>query len=142
MTDEYCFATWTRAVRGRRVIVDKRQHYRIVLGTVGYDLRHIRGTDELLHATFDAFHGEDPASLSRSLKFTPRLAVRDAYTLGHRLHRDLSVGNIILVQEQPFPARRKGYLIDWDSSCELDDSGASLDPGRAVSSLCDVFSSN
>ncbi|KAI0712056.1 hypothetical protein C8Q76DRAFT_733247 [Earliella scabrosa] len=114
MTDEHCFATWTRTVRGRQIRVGKHQHYRIVLGTVGYDLRHIRGTDELLHATFDAFH-----------------AVRDAYTLGHCLHRDISVGNIILVQDQPFPARRKGYLIDWDSSCELDDSGASLDPGRA-----------
>ena len=58
-------------------------------------------------------------------------AMRDAYTLASRLHRDISIGNIILVRE-PGSTIRKGYLIDWDASCEVDASGVSVVPGRAV----------
>ena len=60
------------------------------------------------------------------------LAINDAYTLGKRLHRDVSVGNVILVREGSGTSR-KGYLIDWDASCEIDDSGASVEARRVVS---------
>lgn len=33
-------------------------HYRLVLGTVGYSLDHLQGTDELLRSTFDAYTGK------------------------------------------------------------------------------------
>ncbi len=36
----------------------KYGHYRLVLGTVGYGLKRLKGTEELLHACLDVFHGE------------------------------------------------------------------------------------
>ena len=58
--------------------------------------------------------------------------MRSALTEDSRIHRDLSVGNIILVQEGDLSTRR-GYLIDWDSSCLVDDTGKAVETGRAVS---------
>ena len=58
------------------------------------------------------------------------VAMRDALAKDSRLHRDISVGNIILVQETG--NIRKGYLVDWDASCRVDDSGLALEEGRAV----------
>ncbi|KAI0712053.1 hypothetical protein C8Q76DRAFT_476440 [Earliella scabrosa] len=110
LTDAYC--AQEPGSMGGRAVMSKQRHYRIVLGTVGYDLQHLRGTDELLHATYDVFQ-----------------AIIDAYTLGKRLHRDVSVGNIILVRDGS-RSTRKGYLIDWDASCEVDDSGASTEAKR------------
>ena len=60
------------------------------------------------------------------------VAMKDASRLDSRLHRDISIGNIILVKE-PNRATRKGYLIDWDASCRVDESGAAIEPGRVVS---------
>ncbi|CDO74698.1 hypothetical protein BN946_scf184847.g6 [Trametes cinnabarina] len=79
---------------------------------VGYSLRTLRGTEELLHSTHDAF-----------------IAMRDALAKDSRIHRDLSVGNIVLVKEKGRTIR-KGYLIDWDASDRVDDKGESLQPGR------------
>ncbi|KAI0712055.1 hypothetical protein C8Q76DRAFT_597981, partial [Earliella scabrosa] len=104
--------TYAYCANGQGIIMFKHRHYRIVLGTVGYDLQHLRGTDELIRATYDVFQ-----------------AINDAYTLGKRLHRDVSVGNVILVREGSGTSR-KGYLIDWDASCEIDDSGASVEARR------------
>ena len=58
--------------------------------------------------------------------------MRDAFAKERRIHRDLSVGNIILVQERDSSTRR-GYLIDWESSCKVDDAGDAVETGRAVS---------
>ena len=63
-----------------------------------------------------------------------RAAMRDALAKDCRLHRDISVGNIILVQEEDSDVRR-GYLIDWEASCRVDGTGNALEDGRAVSSL-------
>ena len=35
----------------------RRQHYRMIVDTVGYGLKYIRGTEELLHATYNVFTG-------------------------------------------------------------------------------------
>ena len=56
----------------------------------------------------------------------------DAQKLTSLVHRDISLANIILVPE-PGRATRKGYLIDWDASCESDATGVSIVAGRAVS---------
>ncbi len=61
------------------------------------------------------------------------LAMMDARAKDSRLHQDISIGNIILVAEPGRDGPRKGYLIDWDGSCEVDASGASPKPGRIVS---------
>ena len=48
--------------------------------------------------------------------------MNDAHTRASRLHRDISLGNIIVVREKGHTIRR-GYLVDWDASCETDDLG-------------------
>ena len=58
-------------------------------------------------------------------------AMADARNKDSRIHRDLSMGNILLVAEEGRSARR-GYLIDWDASCEVDDTGASIHRDRPV----------
>ena len=55
----------------------------------------------------------------------------DAHAHASRLHRDISIGNIVLVREQN-SSIRKGYLVDWDASCKTDDAGKALDVGRVV----------
>ncbi|KAI0941239.1 hypothetical protein AcV7_002861 [Taiwanofungus camphoratus] len=84
----------------RQIVVVPHIHYRLVLATVGYGLRRFTGSRELLHATPDAYH-----------------AIIDAYDLDNRIHRDISVGNIILVRPDAESEIRRGCLIDWELSC-------------------------
>ncbi|KAI0940213.1 hypothetical protein AcV5_001383 [Taiwanofungus camphoratus] len=84
----------------RQIVVVPHIHYRLVLATVGYGLRRFTGSRELLHATHDAYH-----------------AIIDAYDLDNRIHRDISVGNIVLVRHDAESEIRRGYLIDWELSC-------------------------
>ena len=60
--------------------------------------------------------------------------MQDALAKDSRIHRDLSAGNIILVKE-PGRAVRQGYLIDWESSDQVDSAGEALHSGRAVSGV-------
>ncbi|TFK89719.1 hypothetical protein K466DRAFT_597544 [Polyporus arcularius HHB13444] len=113
VTDEYRLDPWTCKLDGQPMDAAKYGHYRLVLGTVGYGLKRLKGTEELLHACLDVFH-----------------AMKDALDKGSRLHRDISIGNIILVRE-PDRRIRRGYLVDWETSCEVDEAGQSLEPGRA-----------
>ena len=69
--------------------------------------------------------------LARKLTVSPE-AMMDALQKDSRIHRDLSVGNIILVQDGDASARR-GYLIDWEASCKIDDGGDAIERGRVVS---------
>ncbi|KAJ2989296.1 hypothetical protein NUW54_g8831 [Trametes sanguinea] len=112
-TNEFTTEPWSRCIDEKDVYVSRRRHYRLVLGTVGYSIKMLRGTEELLHSTFDVF-----------------LAMKDAFEKGSRLHRDLSLGNIILVKDPDRPIRR-GYLIDWDASDAVDETGKALHEGRA-----------
>ncbi|KAL7279685.1 hypothetical protein ACG7TL_006092 [Trametes sanguinea] len=112
-TDEFANDSWVCIVDGERVRVNEVWHYRLATFTVGYGLQTLRGTEELLYATHDAL-----------------TAMKDAYTKDSRIHRDLSVGNIILVKE-PDRVVRKGYLIDWEASDRVDDGGEALHAGRA-----------
>ncbi|RPD62298.1 hypothetical protein L227DRAFT_599699 [Lentinus tigrinus ALCF2SS1-6] len=113
LVGEYCGESWVSAVAGSKVIVGIYWHYRLVLSTVGYGLARVGSTQELLHATHDVFH-----------------ALSDAHAHASRLHRDISVGNIILIREEGSKIRR-GYLIDWDASCETNDAGEAVTIGRA-----------
>ena len=58
--------------------------------------------------------------------------MRGALSRAGRLHRDISLGNLVLVRE-PGQVTRRGYLIDWDASCDVDESGEAIETGRAVS---------
>ncbi|KAH9932687.1 uncharacterized protein BXZ73DRAFT_101229 [Epithele typhae] len=84
-----------------KIAPQARRHYRLVLGTVGRPFSTQRGTKELLHACHDVF-----------------TAMRDALARDRRLHRDISTGNIVLVQE-PDSETRRGYLIDWELSSRV-----------------------
>ncbi|OSC97320.1 hypothetical protein PYCCODRAFT_1419696 [Trametes coccinea BRFM310] len=112
-TNRFIGTPWSSRLNGKTIYVSRRRHYRLVTHTVGQSLRTLRGTEELLHSTYDVF-----------------VAMRDVLAKDSRIHRDLSVGNIILVKESD-RAIRKGYLIDWDSSDRVDDAGESLHTGRA-----------
>ncbi|KAI0671005.1 hypothetical protein C8Q78DRAFT_974397 [Trametes maxima] len=112
-THRFVEQPWACAIDGKDIFVCKRQHYRLVTGTVGYGLKSVRGTEELLYSTYDAF-----------------IAMKDALVKDNRLHRDLSVGNVILVKE-PGRTVRRGCLIDWDASAHIDEAGEAVYPGRA-----------
>ncbi|OSC97321.1 hypothetical protein PYCCODRAFT_1440300 [Trametes coccinea BRFM310] len=113
MTNRYILMPWACRMSGKAVNVHRRRHYRLVTHTVGQSIKMLRGTEELLHSAYDVF-----------------IAMRDALAKDSRIHRDLSVGNIILVKETD-RAIRKGYLIDWDASDRVDEQGESLQAGRA-----------
>ena len=58
--------------------------------------------------------------------------MRDALEKDSRLHRDISLGNILLVKE-PGRSVRRGYLIDWEVSSKVNPDGKSCIRGRVVS---------
>ena len=134
----YAGKSWVCPVNGKPPKLQTFVHYRIVLGTVGYGLERFRGTSELLHATYNVFQGGYhvsliiPPVLTRPCFRIP-VAMKDASRLDSWLHRDISIGNIILVKESHGDARR-GYLVDWESSTRTDENGKALEAGRAVSS--------
>ncbi|KAL1950768.1 hypothetical protein VTO73DRAFT_5892 [Trametes versicolor] len=103
---------WRCLIDGKNSHIHKRRHYRLVTDIAGYGLSTIRGTRELLHAAYDTF-----------------TAMRDALAKDSRIHRDLSMGNIILVKE-PGSAVRRGYLIDWEASNQVDEAGEAKHAGR------------
>ena len=72
------------------------------------------------------------ADLLISKLMSSQIAMRDALAKGSRLHRDISVGNIILVAERDRTVRR-GYLVDWETSSKVDDTGMACHVGRTVS---------
>ncbi|KAH9889875.1 hypothetical protein C8Q73DRAFT_838269 [Cubamyces lactineus] len=108
-TDHYCRKPWACPVLNKKVAVSTHIHYRLVVGEVGYGLERLRGTQELLGSTYDVFH-----------------AMRDASDKAKRIHRDISVRNIVLIQEVD-GAPRKGYLIDWETSDHVDEQGHAFD---------------
>ncbi|EIW53538.1 uncharacterized protein TRAVEDRAFT_52666 [Trametes versicolor FP-101664 SS1] len=82
-----------------QAIIEYR-HYRLVHSVAGYSLAHITGSRELIHAGYDAFVAALDAHEPQPLR---------------RLHRDISVGSIILFRKKG-DSRRTGYLIDWELS--------------------------
>nr|VWO95587.1 Uncharacterized protein [Ganoderma boninense] len=114
LTNKMRQAPWACQVNKHRVRISRRRHHRLVLETVGYGLSSVRGPDELLSACYDVF-----------------IAMQDARKLDSRIHRDISLGNIILVKIPGDRPTRQGYLIDWEASCAVDDKGEAQDVGRA-----------
>ncbi|KAJ7199149.1 hypothetical protein GGX14DRAFT_662180, partial [Mycena pura] len=79
------------------------QHYRLVLDVVGRPLVEFGSTHELVKCMLDALQ-----------------AHCDAWTEAGVEHRDISVGNIIIVVEEGIT---RGLLIDWELSRYYDDDG-------------------
>ncbi|RPD54655.1 hypothetical protein L227DRAFT_595897, partial [Lentinus tigrinus ALCF2SS1-6] len=134
ITDEYKSQPWVHLAGSKDIHISPRRHYRLVLEQVGYEVRFLRGTEELLNASYDVFAGRCSAHvcIHRTMLFIrSRLAMRDALEKDSRVHRDISPGNIILVRDREDQTIRKGYLIDWESSCTVDESGLAAKAGRA-----------
>ncbi|KAH9912677.1 uncharacterized protein BXZ73DRAFT_6288, partial [Epithele typhae] len=112
VTNTLCEQKWVCRVNGCLPRISQRRHYRLVMGTVGMPMSTLRGTAELLHATHDVF-----------------TAMREASAKDNRIHRDISVGNIVLVKEADADIRR-GYLIDWETSCKINEHGEAIEVGR------------
>ncbi|KAI0770198.1 hypothetical protein C8Q74DRAFT_1274077 [Fomes fomentarius] len=51
MSRTYCNKEWVQ--KEYLVSLLKYRHHCRVLGTVGYGLKHLKGTEELLHVTYD-----------------------------------------------------------------------------------------
>ena len=110
-----------------------RVHYRIVLREIGLRLSEFTHFGELNHVFLCALAG----AWSKFLAHRTRHACSDRVSPAHYtawekagvLHRDVSVGNILID-----PVTRHGLLIDWGNSClrsELD-HGPVAPIGRSV----------
>ncbi|KAI1791533.1 hypothetical protein LXA43DRAFT_889104 [Ganoderma leucocontextum] len=76
-----------------------RVHYRLVIEEIGIPLEHFNSFPELSAFFMDAI-----------------TAHHRAWSLARVLHRDISVGNIMILPASSTSPRRKGFLIDWDLS--------------------------
>ncbi|KZT06652.1 uncharacterized protein LAESUDRAFT_146922 [Laetiporus sulphureus 93-53] len=85
----------------REITVKRHAHYRVVLDIAGYSLPHLQSSKELLRSTRDVLD-----------------AMTDVYKKAKKIHRDLSVRNIVLFRK-PGEDRRTGYLIDWEFCCGI-----------------------
>ncbi|PCH41876.1 hypothetical protein WOLCODRAFT_163397 [Wolfiporia cocos MD-104 SS10] len=88
-------------------------HYRIATDTVGYDLKRVTGAKDLLFATRDILE-----------------ALQDAQKWP-KIHRDVSIGNILLVVDRK-SKRCRGCLIDWEYSADLDAEGKPYDDAHGT----------
>ncbi|KAL6302047.1 hypothetical protein BKA93DRAFT_794125 [Sparassis latifolia] len=93
-------------------------HNRLISGTAGYGLQRFEGTQELLHAMFDVYQ-----------------AMLGAFTVDEperrRFHCDVSLGNVILFMDPDSGSKiRRGYLIDWELSCLVAETGEARDDNR------------
>ncbi|OCB91435.1 hypothetical protein A7U60_g1313 [Sanghuangporus baumii] len=113
-TQEFIDAAWVckclREDLGSHIF--RHTHSRMILKQAGYSLRTFIGSRELFSAARDALQALD-----------------SAYKRCRRIHRDISLDNIILYRfESSGP--RKGLLVDWEYSSVVDSSGRVADKSR------------
>ena len=84
------------------------RHYRLVLDVIGLSLTKFKSSHQMVTAVRDALIGEFKTSCKEDGTDQP-LAHKEAYYNAQILHRDFSVGNIIIHDG-------RGLLIDWDLS--------------------------
>lgn len=108
-------------------------HYRVAFTEVGYPLSYLLGTKELIHATLTAFYGKLVYVYKRDIDLTKYVAALGALRKSKRLHRDISINNIILVRKGS--EVRVGILIDWELSCKSDRTGTAREYSRTVSDV-------
>ncbi|KAI0692081.1 hypothetical protein C8T65DRAFT_745297 [Cerioporus squamosus] len=88
-----------RLTRGDKYWYRERSHMRFVVDTVGRPLTTFRCTKELVTAVRDAIKGH-----------------RLAMTRAGVLHRDVSVGNVLILDNPSDPGSYAGFLHDFDYS--------------------------
>ncbi|KAM5544092.1 hypothetical protein V8D89_002278 [Ganoderma adspersum] len=90
--------TW-RQTRGAKYWYRERSHVRLVVAEVGRPVTRFRNTKELVMAFRDAIIGH-----------------RDAMARGGILHRDISAGNILIVDDPALQDQFCGFIHDFDYS--------------------------
>ena len=93
-------------------------HYRLVLGSIGNPLTSFLSTWGLVNAVKCALIGNTLCVSMTLITDGFSSAHRDAATKAKILHRDISLGNIIIVGED-------GMVIDWELSKRIDPEGSS-----------------
>ena len=111
--------TWRQA-KGAEYWYRERSHMRFVVAEVGRPVTRFRDTKELVMAFRDAIIGEPPCctSVLRSVltSLDIRAGHRTAMTKGGILHRDISVGNILIVDDPSLQDGFCGFIHDFDYS--------------------------
>ena len=105
--------------------VSSYQHYRSLNSIVGRALTTFGCTKQLVAVVLDAVRGTFTVTASNHTLTYEQKAHWHAFRCAHVLHRDISVGNIIVTEEG------KGLLIDWEMAKMMDDVG-SRRPDRTV----------
>jgi hypothetical protein len=114
----------------RKTNIPCYRHYRMVLGSVCRDLLSFNSSWEYVKAAANAMEGEILrfACCIFGFNFCALTAHSDAYSKAGILHRDISVGNIMLGENG------EGILIDWDQSVRVNNlQSFARRPGRTVS---------
>ncbi|KZT03380.1 uncharacterized protein LAESUDRAFT_761959 [Laetiporus sulphureus 93-53] len=88
----------------RKITVSRHVHCRLVSSVAGYTPRHFTDSRELLESTRDILD-----------------AIADAHNLAEKIHRNVSVNNVILYRK-PGEERRRGYLTNWELGCDINPS--------------------
>ncbi len=133
-------------VRGRVTVTDRLRkekwacltsemvplcQYRMSLDTIDRRLTEFKSSREFVSSVADAMEGEiliTPSLLSNS--HSSCVAHDCAFCDAHILHRDISVGNIIITDE------REGLLIDWDLSINVHNQAVACRSERTVHEFC------
>ncbi|OSC97843.1 hypothetical protein PYCCODRAFT_1471492, partial [Trametes coccinea BRFM310] len=90
--------TYSSRVKDSKRIHCERSHVRIVIADVGHPLTEFTSSREMVAAMRDAIEGH-----------------RIAWERAKVLHRDVSLGNILIADDAPEGSHR-GFLHDWDYS--------------------------
>ncbi len=110
--------TWRQA-RGDKYWYRERSHVRLVVGEVGRPVTQFRNTKELVKAFRDAIIG---MPCWNSVLRTPLISLDfctghcDAMAKGGILHRDISAGNILIVDDPALQEQFCGFIHDFDYS--------------------------
>ena len=118
----------------------ERVHHRLVLKEICRPLEYYRNSGELITITHLALLGRAVfTGFVHWLTSCLYLAHAGAWELAGIMHRDVSIGNIMIDVEAASRGKWYGYLTDWDLCKykeDMDKQVRSL-PGRSVS-LCPV----
>ncbi|KAI0648836.1 hypothetical protein C8Q79DRAFT_1007418 [Trametes meyenii] len=114
--------SWRLAL-GKKSWHRERSHMRIVIDDVGRPLTEFKSTHELVTAVRDAIVG----------KFGVSCGHRLLWEKAEILHRDVSVGNILIKDEKKMEDKFSGFLHDYDYSSMVPDPKTSLEEVEAGS---------
>jgi hypothetical protein len=109
LTQSYVDAPWAVSTKGIICL----SHYRMTLDVVGRPLVEFDSSRQFISAIADAMEGELSLFLCKQPSESSTAAHDDACFEARILHRDISVGNILITKDN------KGMLIDWDLCADM-----------------------